>query len=448
MNKEWKTEKELLKYAQTIKGKTFKEIGIEKSKKNKGSIGQQVEKVFFRIKNNSKSKPDFEKLGIELKVTPLKVNKNGTIVHKERLTLCNINFKKDICINYKASNLYKKTKKILIVYYVDNSKTPYLHDIFVDAFLWEPWGKENEKRLKRDYEIITNLINQSKANELSGRSTKFLEACTSGKNSKDLTEQLDLTKAKRRKYAFKTRFLNELIEKHNINISKIPIIPEKYFVFLENITKSIKDKNIKEILEEHNLNITQNSKNILNTMMRKIIPLYKVDIRDFKNKNISFHCVRINKKNKIVESLSLPYQQNFMNWMQIEWKESKWKKYLKNHKFIFFVFVKTILGSYVFKEIKFYSLSLYELKQFEKTYNKMNKILKEGVKIIEINRRKTNNFPKKRENPVCHIRPKAKEASYFKSSSSWILPNPISQYKYMTKQTFWINNTWLEKILI
>ena len=40
---------------------------------------------------NNDSAADFEKIGLELKVTPFKVNKNGSISAKERLVLTILN---------------------------------------------------------------------------------------------------------------------------------------------------------------------------------------------------------------------------------------------------------------------------------------------------------------------------------------------------------------------
>ena len=59
--------------------------------KNKGKIGQIVEEAVFEMNINSRPFPDIENLGIELKTTPFKRNKNGTISAKERLVLTIIN---------------------------------------------------------------------------------------------------------------------------------------------------------------------------------------------------------------------------------------------------------------------------------------------------------------------------------------------------------------------
>ena len=94
-------------YAQKLIGKTFRDVWEEdeaqqrsdilaeeseeyvssddvENKKNKGNLGQIIEENFFHYACNSDSRPDFYEAGVELKVTPYKINKNGSISAKER----------------------------------------------------------------------------------------------------------------------------------------------------------------------------------------------------------------------------------------------------------------------------------------------------------------------------------------------------------------------------
>ena len=86
-------------YAQKLIGKTFRQIWDEddirqnvvhedlkygtaevvETKRNKGNLGQIVEEKFFHYECNSDSRADFHEAGVELKVTPYKINKNGSI---------------------------------------------------------------------------------------------------------------------------------------------------------------------------------------------------------------------------------------------------------------------------------------------------------------------------------------------------------------------------------
>ena len=78
------TIEELLHYTEAIKGKTFKEIDskhlLENTtnlKRNKGILGHVVESGFYKYPINSNPQADFDKIGVELKVTGYKKNKKG-----------------------------------------------------------------------------------------------------------------------------------------------------------------------------------------------------------------------------------------------------------------------------------------------------------------------------------------------------------------------------------
>ena len=78
------------RYAQGLIGLTIREAVGEyavEAKRNKGHLGQLIEKGFFGYENNNESLPDFCEAGVELKLTPFKKNKNNTYSAKERLII-------------------------------------------------------------------------------------------------------------------------------------------------------------------------------------------------------------------------------------------------------------------------------------------------------------------------------------------------------------------------
>ena len=88
--------KSIEKYAQLLLGKTFQDVlddddsGDKENQNNRGDLGQLIERHHFHYECNSDSNPDFPEAGVELKVTPYKENKNGSISAKERLVLTKI----------------------------------------------------------------------------------------------------------------------------------------------------------------------------------------------------------------------------------------------------------------------------------------------------------------------------------------------------------------------
>ena len=66
---------DVLKQARRLRGKSLLEIvgkKIDINPGNKGAFGQLVESYGFGIPTNSSTEPDFQPVGIELKVVPLK----------------------------------------------------------------------------------------------------------------------------------------------------------------------------------------------------------------------------------------------------------------------------------------------------------------------------------------------------------------------------------------
>lgn len=189
----FKTEKELLKYTSKIDGKTFDEIDSKNLLKNtnpkrqKGILGQVVETGFYNYDLNNKSNADFENLGIELKVTGYKQNKNGSISAKERLVLSKIDFNKIINETYESSHLLEKCKKMLIIWYLYEPKKEAKDYVITHHQLYDM--NNDEYIFKSDFELIKEKVLNGKAHELSEGDTSYLGACTKAATSKDRTSQ-------------------------------------------------------------------------------------------------------------------------------------------------------------------------------------------------------------------------------------------------------------------
>ena len=89
----WQSVEELHNHAKQAIGRQIKNLVKPEttqkyydSPKNKGWIGNSVESDYFGLPNNSRKEADFANIGVELKVTPIKMTKKGWS-SKERLTL-------------------------------------------------------------------------------------------------------------------------------------------------------------------------------------------------------------------------------------------------------------------------------------------------------------------------------------------------------------------------
>ena len=91
--------KSIAEYSSRLVGHTLREMTdapeLLDPKVMRGSFGNAVEKYYFMYTPNSDSAPDFPKVGLELKTTPLKRGPHGMLVAKERLVITMIDYMTD-----------------------------------------------------------------------------------------------------------------------------------------------------------------------------------------------------------------------------------------------------------------------------------------------------------------------------------------------------------------
>ena len=123
--------KSIERYAKRLIGHTFKDVLIRSSfetsismKKNsygdsarKGGLGNLLEERYFGYKANSTSEADFQKAGVELKVSPYEKKKNGELKAGERLVLGMISYETPIEDDLLESHIWEKSNLLLLIYY-------------------------------------------------------------------------------------------------------------------------------------------------------------------------------------------------------------------------------------------------------------------------------------------------------------------------------------------
>ena len=106
------------------------------SMKSKGQYGNYIEKYFYGYQPNSDSEADFEKIGVELKVTPFKINKNGTLSAKERLVLTILNYMEENLEDFYSTHLWKKCAKILLLFYNGLIPNQTMKDYVIEKYFY------------------------------------------------------------------------------------------------------------------------------------------------------------------------------------------------------------------------------------------------------------------------------------------------------------------------
>ena len=394
----FKTEKELLKYTSKIDGKTFEEIDSKNLLKNtnpkrqKGILGQIVETGFYKYDLNNKSNADFENLGIELKVTGYKQNKNGSISAKERLVLSKIDFNKIINETYESSHLLEKCKKMLIIWYLYEPKKEAKDYVITHHQLYDM--NKDEYIFKSDFELIKEKVLNGKAHELS-----------EGDTSKDRTSQpFSDIPSKPRAYSLKNSYMTGIlrnsikskitlnieqsklnlnhdfeIDNSHGNLEKIP----RFKTIEEYITAKIKPyigKTQLEILRE----ITgktyaekipkQISKMISDILIGKDNELYKKD-ELFTKTNYIIKNLPVNGE-KALERMS--FKSLELNDFNDNWEDSYWKNYFEEVTLITICYEGksgSKNGYRTLKEVKKITFNDDDLDSFEKTYNLVKKTI-------------------------------------------------------------------------
>ena len=454
------SEKEILDITQKCLNKTFGELGFIPDKQyGKGGVGAFVERNIFKYPNNNDDNPDFLEAGIELKVTPIKLNQDGSYSSKERLVLNMINYSEEANKTFETSSFYNKNKRLLIWFYLwTRGLTPDNYKI-TNYDLFEFEKSVQFQTIKRDWEIIHNKILSGKAHEISESDTTFLAACTKGANSNILTTQPYCSVlAKPRAYAFKngfmTRLYRELIH---------AVAPYSSFVsedeWMNNPLEELyKDKlsvyhgmSIKDLKTKFHL-IT-NPKDITFRIAQKMLGLSgnETGTQEMLDAGIKMKTVRLDKNGMPHEAMSFPAF-DFTELITKKWEESDIREDFIDWKLMFVVYKDDEFGVCRFDRIVFWNIpnSLVD-GPVKDMFEQCAKLVKDGNIIREVNPitgKVSDNFPKETSqrggNGVCHIRPHGRVAA-----DTFKLPVPDKKTGLVeyTKQCFWFNRRFIKKVL-
>ena len=450
-------------YSQKMVGKTFREIceeddarqlsvlrygsavygtsDVANTKRNKGNLGQIVEEKFFHYACNSDSRADFHEAGVELKVTPYKMNRDGSLSAKERLVLTMIDYYQVINEKFEESHLWNKSRLILLVYYLYMKETKYNLDYRIGfSRLFTP-PEQDVKIIRHDYYIIVSKIKAGKAHELSEGDTLYLGAAPKAATSKDRRKQpFSDELAKPRAFVFKSSYMTYVLNNYIAprKVTYEPIINgdvvesfEDYVV--EKINKFC-GYTVEELCNEFRIDIEKRPKSLEAIIAYRILGIKGNHAEEFEKASVVVKSIRIGRNNKIKESMSFPVFQ-FKEIVEEEWEDSKFGNYLRGTRFLFVVYKFDEKDVLRLCGCQFWNIPYEDLETDVKlVWWKTKQVLQEGLQVTEVNGVRRNNFPKASENPVCHVRPHAQNAQ-----DTYELPDG----RRYPKQCFWLNNTYI-----
>lgn len=450
------SEQEILSITRNAMHKTFGDFGLDESYngKNKGGLGGFVEENIFNYSANSDDNPDFIDAGIELKVTPIKKNQDGSISSKERLVLNMINYKNEAEKSFKTSSFYHKNRKLLIWFYLYSLGLHPSNFEITDYYLLEFENSLQYKVIERDWNIIHDKIVKGKAHEISESDTEFLAACTKGANSKVLVEQYKSSiKAKPRAYSFKSFFMTYIYRYMIHNLSPYsPLVSEEEW--MKNPLEEIyKDKmavyhNLTQDQLCRKLGIHSKSKQLNFMIAQRMLGISgkKKATTEMEIAGIIFRTITIDKNGRPTEAM--PFKSfEFEELINTPWEESSIREDFVDLKLMLFVF-KEINGVISFDRIVFWNAPNKVVDgTIKDMHEKCADLVRRGEAFYFDSKGKIKDkFPKENRNTnhVCHVRPHARVGL-----DHYVLPvadkqTGITSY---TKQSFWFNKDFIEKII-
>jgi DNA mismatch repair protein MutH len=460
----------IVKYANKLIGKTIDNIIISSpyeniyKTKDKGNIGKIIEKHWFDIEPNSSSLPDFDKVGVELKIIPL-IQQKTKIAVKERTKVCSIDYKKLILETWDKSHAKEKLNKVLFIYYMydkDNIKNSLIKKID----LWELSQGNNEFIIKYDWLNVQQKVKDGYAHELSESLCKVLAPSRSGSGGKDKNGKLkDLViqpiqkysnEALKRSFALKQSFTNQRWNELNKKINYESIIDSIEIKDFNNFDKLIldkinlyKDKSLTELSDIFNLKLTNNSKSKEASIVKKAIGFKSVKskIKEFEQLGIIVKTINVRiKDNKPFEGILFPAMK--LKEFEIEkWEESIFKEYINK---ILFIPIykekdKVPLNKKYLGKAFFWSPSLEEKniinKEWEQyKYEVINGQCKVHKKVIKSKKgfKEISELTKESGTSIIHMRPHGQNSNDRDEDS---IGNSI------VKQCFWLNKNFIQKLL-
>lgn len=436
------TKEAILRRAQEIKGIPLKDVDkTGRLATGKGAIGTVIEESWFGYTPNSESEPDFPEAGVELKVTPYFRGKNG-IRAKERLVCNIINYMEEYDKTFQTSAFWHKCNTMLLMSYEHLTDKP-KGDYRIDEAILFSFPEEDLAIIEHDWETIMVKVRSGRAHELSEGDTLYLAACTKGANASSVRPQpFSNLPAKQRAYSLKSSYMTQILNKYIFGNAESPhIIKSADALHTRTFEEYIIDKvkpyygMTQEQLKAY-FGVESSAKNLNDMLLARMLDVrgHIANTAEFKKAGIVPKTIRVQSNGKIRESMSFPTFDFVKLSREESWEESDLYNYLAPTKFMFVIFQERDAGEYVLDRVMFWNISNDDLDEVQRVWARTVSTIRKGVRLIQTPHGLSNDLPKQAESPVAHVRPHGKDASD---------KLPLPDGRMMTKQCFWLNNTYI-----
>lgn len=426
----------ILAHARKLLGKSLHTLYPTATRLNvgKGDLGQCVEVYHFGYDINGVSEADFSEAGLELKCTPLKTIKDGSMVSKERLVLNLINYVEEYDKTFETSSFSRKNALLLLMFYLHVADVDNLDLIFKIIRLWHI-PEEDLKIFMDDWAVIHDKIVRGLAHELSEGDTLYLAACVKGSrgHANQRPQKVGGVLADQRAYSIKSAYLNQIIVESLSNpemFDEVSMTERQKRIIekkkeLGRVVKSVKDyregetfeqlverrfrpylgMSVAQIGKRLKTAISASPKAISYSVCRAILGVKERGISEFEKAGLQLKTIRLEANGKLKEAMSFQTIKYNEIVKENEWEESDWYNTIAARRFLFIVFRKKKGGEArdaVLERVFFWAMPCGDVKMAEAFWRDTRDKVRAGDYA---------HFIKTKEHPVCHVRPKAKNAA-------------------------------------
>lgn len=450
------TREDILRRGQEIIGKRLGEIDqTGRLATGKGAVGTVVEESWFGYRPNSNSEPDFPEAGVELKVTPYVRTEDG-VKAKERLVCNIINYMTEPAKTFEASDFWHKCATMLLMSYehrADVSKAEFT----IDKVVQFSFPEEDRAIIEQDWETIMAKVRRGEAHLISEGDTLYLAACTKGANAASVREQpFSPIKAKQRAYSLKSSYMTRILNTYIFGDSPCERIIKdwpllKTQTFEEHIVQKLRPyMGMTQTQLMRHFHIVSSPKHLNEQLLSAMLGIQgkAAATEEFQSANIIPKTIRVQRNGKIRESMSFaPF--DFIELSRETWEDSALRNYLAPARFLFIIFQENDMGEYVFDRAQFWNIPDADLEEVHRVWQRTIQTIQDGVWLHPTPNRVLNDLPGLDDSPVAHVRPHASHSFYVLEdgtrlgSGSFADASQLPDGRWMTKQSFWLNNTYI-----
>ena len=472
---EYHTPEQVLDRARHLEGMTFQEVldlgivadGVVReynSRRYKGGMGNLLEERFFGYRANSDREPDFAEAGVELKATCIDRRKNGNDAAGERLVLTMIPYDEEAPESLYDSHLWHKCRRMLLVWYRrDRSIDPY--DQRIEHVLLFTPPAEDLRVMEADYRLITGLVREGRADELSESLTTYLGACTKGataaKSMRDQRLYAPGRKARSRAFSLKQSYMNYVLHHYAMGAPEAESVvtdPRELErrTLVEYVTDRINahvGKSDRDLCRTLGLEYTGN-KAQWTTIAYRLLGIRGDRAAEFEKAGIRVRTLRPEPNGKSLKESAPILNIDFMALAaERDWEDSELRNLLSDMRYLFVVFQKDGERT-VLRGCKVWGMPEADLDgPVRECWQRTRDAVVRGVALTPRVSAKgklsfSNDLPGMADGPVAHVRPRAARAAYrfFDGTEIGNVERDAEELpdgRWMTRQAFWLNSSYL-----